>query len=110
MRWKNNTPTGVLVQAWVADGRTWVRLWGTPYWEVTSESGPKTNVVQPTTVYSQSPTCEPQSAGNPGFRITVTRTIKLNGEVVSVEPFTWTYKPQNRVVCGADPATAAPTG
>lgn len=110
MRWKNNTPHGVLVQAWVADGRTWVRLWGTPYWEVTSESGPKTNVVQPTTVYSQSPTCAPQSAGNPGFRITVTRTIKLNGEVVAVEPSTWTYKPQNQVVCGPDPASAPPAG
>jgi vancomycin resistance protein YoaR len=110
MRWKNTTPYGALVQAWVADGKTWVRLWSTPYWEVTSESGPKTNVVQPTTVYSQSPTCEPQSPGNPGFRITVTRTIKLNGEVVATEPYTWTYKPQNRVVCGTDPATAAPAG
>jgi vancomycin resistance protein YoaR len=110
MRWKNNTPYGALVQAWVADGKTWVRLWSTPYWEVVSESGPKTNVVQPTTVYSQSPTCEPQSPGNPGFRITVTRTVKLNGQVVATEPYTWTYKPQNRVICGTDPATAPPAG
>jgi vancomycin resistance protein YoaR len=110
MRWKNNTPYGVLVQAWTGEGRTWVRLWSTPYWTVTSESGPKTNVVQPTTVYSQSPTCAPQSAGNPGFRITVTRTVSLNGEVVSVEPSTWTYRPQNRVVCGPDPAAAPPAG
>jgi vancomycin resistance protein YoaR len=110
MRWKNTTPYGALVQAWVADGKTWVRLWSTPYWEVVSESGPKTNVVQPTTVYSQSPTCEPQSPGNPGFRITVTRTVKLNGQVVATEPYTWTYKPQNRVICGTDPATAPPAG
>jgi vancomycin resistance protein YoaR len=110
MRWKNTTPYGALVQAWVADGKTWVRLWSTPYWEVISESGPKTNVVQPTTVYSQSPTCEPQSPGNPGFRITVTRTVKLNGAVVATEPYTWTYKPQNRVICGTDPATAPPAG
>ncbi|WP_454051269.1 VanW family protein [Cellulomonas sp. Marseille-Q8402] len=110
MRWKNTTPYGALVQAWVADGKTWVRLWGTPYWEVTSESGPKTNVVQPTTVYSQSATCSPQSAGNPGFRITVTRTIRLNGEVVATEPFSWTYRAQNRVVCGPDPAAAPPAG
>ena len=110
MRWKNTTPYGALVQAYVADGKTWVRIWSTPYFEVTTEAGPKTNVVQPTTVYSQSATCSPQSAGNPGFRITNTRTIKLNGEVVAVEPSTWTYKAQNKVVCGADPATAAPTG
>lgn len=110
MRWKNNTPYGALVQAWVGDGKTWVRIWSTPYWEVTSESGPKTNVVQPTTVYSQTATCSPQSAGNPGFRITVTRTIKLNGEVVATEPSSWTYRPQNRVVCGPDPAAAPPAG
>jgi vancomycin resistance protein YoaR len=109
MAWKNNTPYGALVQAWVGGGETWVRIWSTPYWEVTSESGPKTNVVQPTTVYSQSATCSPQSAGNPGFRITVTRTVKLNGAVVATEPSSWTYRPQNRVVCGPDPA-AAPAG
>lgn len=107
MRWKNSTPYGALVQSWVADGKTWVRIWGTPYWEVTSESSAKSNVVQPTTVYSQTATCSPQSPGNPGFSITVTRTLKLNGEVKAVEPFTWRYKPQNRVVCGPDPATAA---
>jgi vancomycin resistance protein YoaR len=106
MAWKNNTPYGALVQAWVAGNDTWVRIWSTPYWEVTSESGPKTNVVQPKTVYSQSATCSPQSAGNPGFRITVTRTVKLNGAVVATEPSSWTYRPQNRVVCGADPGTA----
>lgn len=110
MRWKNNTPYGALVQSWVGEGKTWVRIWSTPYWEVTSESGPKTNVVQPTTVYSQSPTCAPQSPGNPGFRITVTRTIRLNGEVVATEPSSWTYRAQNRVVCGPDPAAAPPAG
>jgi vancomycin resistance protein YoaR len=110
MRWKNNTPYGALVQSWVGDGKTWVRIWSTPYWEVTSESGPKTNVVQPTTVYSQSATCSPQSPGNPGFRITVTRTVKLNGEVVATEPSSWTYRAQNRVVCGPDPAAAPPAG
>jgi vancomycin resistance protein YoaR len=106
MKWKNNTPYGALVQAWVADGKTWVRLWSTPYWTVTSESSEKTNVVQPTTVYSQSATCTAQSAGNPGFTITVTRTVSLNGEVVAVEPYTWRYKAQNKVVCGTDPAAA----
>jgi vancomycin resistance protein YoaR len=110
MQWKNTTPYGALVQAWVADGKTWVRLWGTPYWTVTTEASGKSNVVQPTTVYSQSATCSPQSAGNPGFSITNTRTLSLNGEVVAVEPFTWRYKAQNKVICGPDPATAAPAG
>jgi vancomycin resistance protein YoaR len=110
MKWKNNTPYGVLVQSWVGDGKTWVRLWSTPYWTGTTEASGRSGVVQPTTVYSQSPTCEPQSAGNPGFSITNTRTVSLNGQVVAVEPFTWRYKAQNKVICGPDPATAAPAG
>lgn len=110
MKWQNNTPYGALVQAWVADGKTFVRIWGTKYWTVDSVSGPKTNVVNPTTVYSQSATCEASSAGNPGFSITVTRTVSLNGQVVAVEPFSWRYKPQNKVICGPDPATVPPAG
>ena len=58
MRWKNNTPYGALVQAWVSDGRVYVRVWGTKYWTVESITSPRSGVVAPTTVYSQSPTCE----------------------------------------------------
>ncbi|WP_169164696.1 VanW family protein [Cellulomonas taurus] len=108
MKWKNTTPYGVLVQAYVADGKTWVRLWSTPYYEVAITSGAKTNVVSPTTVYNTSPTCSASSAGNPGFSITVTRTVSLNGQVQDTDNLSWRYKPQNKVVCGPDPATAAP--
>ncbi|MEV7973244.1 VanW family protein [Cellulomonas sp. NPDC089187] len=108
MQWKNTTPYGVLVQSYVADGKTWVRLWSTPYYEVSITSGEKTNVVSPTTVYNTSASCSPQSAGNPGFSIQVTRTISLNGEVQSTDNLSWRYKAQNRVVCGADPATQPP--
>ena len=85
MRWKNNTPYGALVQAWVADNRVYVRVWGTKYWTVESITSPRSNVVQPTTVYSQSPTCEASSAGNPGFTVTVTRKTSLNGELKKTE-------------------------
>ena len=67
MRWKNNTPYGALVQAWVSDGRVYVRVWGTKHWTVESITSPRSGVVAPTTVYSQSPTCEAQSAGQPGL-------------------------------------------
>jgi len=103
MRWKNNTPYGALVQSWIADNRVYVRIWGTKYWTVESETSPRSGVVQPTTVYSQSPTCTPSSAGNPGFAVTVTRRLYLNGELKDTEKHSWRYKPQNRVVCGAPP-------
>ena len=43
-------------------GACYVRMWGTKYWTVESITSPRSGVVAPTTVYSQSPTCEPQSA------------------------------------------------
>lgn len=108
MRWKNNTPHGALVQAWVEGGRVYVRIWGTKYWTVESTTSPRSGVVAPTTVYSQSPTCEPQSAGNPGFSVTVTRKLFLDGQLKDTDTNSWRYKPQNKIVCGAPPSATPP--
>lgn len=110
MRWKNNSPYGALVQAWVANNRVYVRIWGTKYWSVESITSPRTGVVQPTTVYSQSPACAPSSAGNPGFAVTVTRKTSLNGKLVKTESNSWRYKPQNKIVCGPAPTPTPPAG
>ena len=111
MKWKNNTPYGALVQEWVADNQVHVRIWSTKYWTVETSTSARSNVKQPTTVYSQSPTCVASSAGNPGFRVTTTRTLSLDGAVKETKSFTWTYKPQNKIICGPAPTTAAtPTG
>jgi len=103
MRWRNNTPYGALVQSWVEGGRVHVRIWGTPHWTVESSTSRRSNVVYPTTVYSQSPTCEPQSPGNPGFTVTVTRRVLLDDVEQDSESWTVRYRPQNRVVCGPAP-------
>ncbi|HWJ84953.1 MAG TPA: VanW family protein, partial [Cellulomonas sp.] len=103
MKWKNNTPYGVLVQGWVEDGRAYVRLWGTKYWTVTTTTSPRSGVVAPTTVYSQSATCTPSLAGNPGFSVTVTRKTYLDDVLKKTESSSWRYKPQNKVVCGEPP-------
>jgi vancomycin resistance protein YoaR len=108
LRWKNNTPYGALVQAWVADNQVHVRIWSTKYWTVDTSTGPRSNVVQPTTVYSQSPTCVASSAGNPGFRVTTTRTVSLDGAVKESKSFTWTYQPQNTIICGPAPTPTPP--
>ncbi|CAL8976497.1 hypothetical protein CELL_02324 [Cellulomonas sp. T2.31MG-18] len=109
MKWKNNTPYGALIQAWVADNQVHVRIWGTKYWTVTSTTSPRSNVHAPTTVYSQSPACTPQSAGNPGFTVTVTRQLSLNGEVKQSTSRTTTYKPQDTIICGPAPGGASPS-
>jgi len=110
LRWRNDTPYGALLQSWVADGYVYVRIWSTPYYTVETTTSGRSNVVQPRTVYSQSPTCEPQSAGNPGFRVTVTRTVYLDGVQKKHESWTTTYRPQNRIVCGPPPEEGAPEG
>nr|WP_297424656.1 VanW family protein [uncultured Actinotalea sp.] len=99
----NNTPYGVLLQSWVADGRLWVAAWSTPYWEVRHATSGRSEVVPPRTIYNTEPGCTPQSAGNPGFRVTVSRTLLLEGEVREEEANTWRYQPQNAVVCGPPP-------
>jgi len=104
MKWKNTTPYGALVQGWVANGRAYVRIWGTKYWTVEHSTSGRSGVVQPSTVYSTSRTCTPQAAGNPGFSVTVTRRLLLDGELKDTTTNTWRYKPQNRVVCGKPPS------
>ena len=104
MKWKNTTPYGALVQGWIADGRAYVRIWGTKYWTVESTTSGRSGVVQPSTIYSDSRSCTPSSAGNPGFTVTVTRKLFLDGDLQDTTAKTWRYKPQNRVVCGPPPS------
>ena len=110
MAWKNTTPYGALVQGWVADGRAYVRIWGTKYWTVKTTTSARSGVVAPTTVYSESKTCEPALPGNPGFSVTVTRKIYLKDELKKTESNSWRYKPQNRVICGAPPSSSDDKG
>lgn len=110
MKFKNTSPSGALIRSWIADGRLHVAIWGTKYWTVESSTSGRSGVVRPTTVHSSSPTCEPQSAGNPGFSVTVTRTLSLNGAVAETTQKTTRYKPQNAIVCDPPAAVAPPVG
>jgi vancomycin resistance protein YoaR len=107
MKWTNDTPYGALIQAWVdpTANNVHVRIWGTKYWTVQSTTSGRWNVHAPTTVYSQSPTCHPQRAGNPGFTVRVRRVVLLGDQVHSDETWTVSYKAQNAIVCGAAPTS-----
>ena len=108
MRWGNNTPYGVLVQAWVDQSaqRVHVRLWSTEHWDVDIVSSEKYAFTSPRTIYNTNPTCRPESAGPSGFTIDIRRTISLDGEVNDQysRSYSWTYQPWNRVVCGSPPS------
>lgn len=101
LKFKNNTPYGVYIQSWVSGGRIHASIWSTEYWDVTSTTSRRSNVVQPKTVINTGANCIPQSGGQPGFTVTVSRSAKApDGEEFS-ESNTWTYRAQNNIVCQA---------
>lgn len=110
MRWRNDTPYPILMQAGVADSRTWVKLWSVPYWDVEIVSGAKYNFTSSKTIYNTKANCQAESGGKQGFSINVERTVSRDG-VVDTEAsgtLSWTYTAWPKVVCGPDPATLPP--
>lgn len=104
LKWKNNTPYGVLVQAWI-DDKTNVALWSTKHWDTQITTGPRTNFTAPTTLYNTASDCEPEPGGRSGFTVTVQRIVSKDG-VRNDEfsrSYSWTYQPWNKVVCGPKP-------
>lgn len=110
LKWRNSTPTYVLVEAHTTDNAQFVRLWGTKYWDVKESTGPRTNVVAPTTIRSLDPHCAPSGPGTSGFTVTVHRERWREGKKHDSEDWTVTYRPQNHIVCGPEPKeTPKPT-
>jgi vancomycin resistance protein YoaR len=101
MKFRNDNPTGVLIQTeWTPTSLT-VRLYGTKRYDVTSTPGPRTKPTTPNTVnIPAGEKCVP-SNGAPGFTITDTRTLKeiATGEV-RTETRTVKYNPVPIVICG----------
>ncbi|WP_413451104.1 VanW family protein [Georgenia phoenicis] len=104
LKWTNTTPYGALVQAWVAGGEFHVRLWGTKHFDVTTHTSERYNFTQPSTVYNSAPGCVPHNSPEPGFTVTVTRTVSHQGQEVDRESWTTRYIPWDRVVCGSAPS------
>lgn len=102
MIFRNNTPHGVLIESFLADGQVHVRMWSTTYWEVEESTSGRSNIRQPETVYDTSPDCESQ-APSIGFDVTVTRVLKRNGQEVERESDTWAYSAADRIICGPPP-------
>lgn len=101
MRWRNDSPYGVLLQSWIADGRVHVAAWSTKHYTVETTTSARSNIVSPTTQHKPAANCTPQSAGGPGFSVSVWRkvTVTATGEIVADETNSWRYKPQNQIVC-----------
>lgn len=99
MKVRNDTPYGIVVRAWVGGDKLHVQLWSTPYYTVSTTTSPRRDVKPRTTVTRTGPGCVADPGGSPGFTVTVTRTVKKDGTTVKDESSTWTYRPQDTVVC-----------
>ena len=101
LKFRNDGPTGVLIQtAWTPESIT-VRLYGTKRYDVQSISGPRTNFTEPSTrTIPAGERCTP-SSGSPGFTITDTRVLRdVNTGAERRETRTVKYDPQPRIRCG----------
>ncbi len=96
---KNNTPYAAIINSYVDGGRLYVDLWSTKHFDVTTAESPRSNVRQPGVKEVTSANCSAKSAGQPGFTITNTRTVMLEGDEFSKDSFTWTYKPDDAIRC-----------
>ena len=85
LKFRNDTPYGVLITAVRTSGDVTVTFWSTKYWNISAEFGPRTNETSFTTDYSTDPTCVPQE-GIDGFDITVTRVWRHVGSDTIVRP------------------------
>jgi vancomycin resistance protein YoaR len=110
LRFRNDTPYGVLIDAQVtpstpsSQGVVRVRMWSTKTWEIESATSERYNPTQPDTRRLDTPDCYPNT-GYGGFDVDVTRTFRRPGSaaVEKQETFTTTYTPSDTVICEPPP-------
>jgi vancomycin resistance protein YoaR len=110
LKFENDTPYGVLIQAWInpsssgSSGAMNVRFWSTKHWEITAGVSDRYNHSKEKTRYIDDPECVPHE-GYGGFDIDVYRYFRRAGsdELVRTETMHTRYTPSDTVVCGKDP-------
>jgi hypothetical protein len=110
LKFRNDTPHGVLIQAWITPsspsvrGSMNVRFWSTQHWEIGTGQSERYNITEEETRYIEGEDCVPNN-GYGGFDIDVYRIFREPGsdEVVRRETITTRYTPSDTVVCGPKP-------
>ncbi|MEP9381514.1 VanW family protein [Nocardioides cheoyonin] len=106
LRFRNDTPYGVLVHATVtpstpsSQGSVTVSMWSTKHWDITTRTGPRYAFTAYKTQTITDGNCE-DTSGADGFSIDVWRYFHRPGSsaVVKTEKFHTTYIPQDHVIC-----------
>jgi vancomycin resistance protein YoaR len=116
LKFQNDTPYGVLVQAWVVpstpstQGQMHVRMWSTQYWDrIGAGVSGEYNPTEPKIRYITDPNCEEQ-IGYGGFDVDVFRYFYRDGAKVRTEEWKVRYTPADTVRCGPRPRTGGANG
>jgi vancomycin resistance protein YoaR len=106
LKFKNTTPYGVLVQAWIdrstpaRSGAMHVAMWSTKYWDIKAGRSGRYHETQPKTRHLSGDGCVPNQ-GYGGFDIDVYRYFYRHGSKAldHKETMHTTYTPSDSVVC-----------
>jgi vancomycin resistance protein YoaR len=106
LRFTNNTPYGVLIDAVVipsagrSQGTVTVTMWSTKYWDIETSTGERYNFTSPGTQTLSGPECVPNQ-GYGGFDIDVQRYIRRVGDptLIETENIFTRYNPSPTVIC-----------
>ena len=106
LKFKNDTPHGVLVQAWIdpstpsSSGAMHVRMWSTKTWRITAGQSERYHITSEETRHLSGDDCYPHE-GYGGFDIDVYRNFYKVGSKKPDhrETFHTTYTPSDTVVC-----------
>ncbi|MGH4001163.1 MAG: VanW family protein, partial [Pseudonocardiaceae bacterium] len=100
VKFRDDSPTGVLIQtAWTPTSIT-VTFWGTKHVDVESITGPRTNITEPTNQTIHGQPCK-NSKGSQGFTVTDTRVIRDANTKAELSRRTRkvVYDPAPHVIC-----------
>ena len=106
LKFRNDTPYGVLIEAWVvpgtdtSQGEMHVRVWSTKYWDIRSRTSAPYNFTSPSTRYDPTDDCV-ATVGYGGFDVDVYRLFYRAGsdDLVRREKHHVTYTPADTVIC-----------
>ena len=107
LRFKNNTPYGILItakrvpSAGRSRGELTVSMWSTKHWDIKAKQSPQRNWRAPATIESKAPDCQPQLPTS-GFDVDVTRIWIQDGKTIRTEKVTTKYNPAARIICVKD--------
>jgi vancomycin resistance protein YoaR len=112
LRFRNDTPYGVLVTANVtpstvsSSGVVTVSMWSTKHWDITTSTSDRYNFTEEETRRVDTLRCHPND-GYGGFDVDVFRYFREPGssELVRTEKFHTTYIPSDTVICTNPNAT-----